>query len=71
MAYEESESQMEEATEARICIEAQLDYAPEGWLVYAVGCVEVEFWQGATDRQHQRRRYVRDGFTWKNERLWP
>lgn len=42
-----------------------------GWRAYAVEAEEVEFWQGATDRQHVRLRYRRDGAGWIRERLWP
>ncbi len=70
-----------ETQRARALLAANPDYAPPGWLVYAVMPLEVEFWQGATDRQHGRLRYVRgvseDAASsgglghWQKERLWP
>lgn len=43
------------------------------WKVYAVDPVAVEFWQGSSDRLHQRLQYVRkaDGAGWVKELLWP
>ncbi|ROL62583.1 pyridoxamine 5'-phosphate oxidase [Pseudomonas protegens] len=43
-----------------------------GWRVYAVAPTVVEFWQGATDRNHKRWRYTvsKDGAGWETARLW-
>ncbi|OJJ87615.1 pyridoxine/pyridoxamine 5'-phosphate oxidase [Aspergillus glaucus CBS 516.65] len=43
------------------------------WKVYAVDPVAVEFWQGSSDRLHQRLQYVRkaDCAGWVKELLWP
>lgn len=44
------------------------------WVVYRVEAREVEFWQGDTQRNHQRLRYTRsqnDPLVWRKERLWP
>lgn len=43
------------------------------WKVYAVNPVTVEFWQGSSDRLHQRLQFVRkaDGAGWTKELLWP
>ena len=43
------------------------------WTVYAVAPEAAEFWQGATDRLHQRLQYVpgiRSG-QWQKQLLWP
>lgn len=44
---------------------------PDEWISYAVQPALVEFWEGATDRRHQRLRYRRDGARWERELLWP
>ena len=46
--------------------------APE-WCVYIVDPLQVEFWQGATDRLHQRLRFHRNNLSegWEKQRLWP
>lgn len=44
---------------------------PDEWISYAVQPALVEFWEGATDRRHQRLRYRRDGARWARELLWP
>lgn len=45
---EGGESRLKEAAvDAHTLLQEQPDYAPEGWLVYAVDPVVVEFWQGA------------------------
>lgn len=76
---EESEKELSKKTaEAQALFDEDPDYVSPGWLVYAVAPTDVEFWQGATDRQHQRLRYVRedgesgsDPVIWRKERLWP
>ena len=49
------------------------EHVEQGWRVFAVAPHVVEFWQGATDRQHKRLRYTSDeaGQAWKKEMLWP
>ncbi|MDR3417827.1 MAG: pyridoxamine 5'-phosphate oxidase [Nevskia sp.] len=44
---------------------------PAHWGGYCVIPDHVEFWQGRTDRVHDRLRYVRDGGGWRIERLEP
>lgn len=45
---------------------------PEGWGGYRVVPKTIEFWQGGTDRLHDRFNYVRqDGETWRVDRLSP
>jgi pyridoxamine 5'-phosphate oxidase len=54
-------------------IESQPDYVAPAWTVLAVAPKTVEFWQGATDRMHQRLRYSisdEDG-AWSRDVLYP
>jgi pyridoxamine 5'-phosphate oxidase len=44
---------------------------PSYWGGFRVAPSAIEFWQGRTDRLHDRIRYVRDGDTWRQERLSP
>ena len=44
---------------------------PEGWGGFRLTPVTVEFWQGQTDRLHDRLRYRRTGSGWVVERLAP
>lgn len=59
--------------EAQALIAANPDYVSPGWRVYAVAPVVAEFWQGASDRNHKRLRYVLSGdsATWDRSLLWP
>ena len=43
------------------------------WCVYAVDPMQVEFWQGSTDRLHRRLRFHREEPTekWQIQLLWP
>lgn len=41
------------------------------WQVWMITLKEVEFWQGARDRNHDRLRYTLEGDTWKRTTLWP
>jgi pyridoxamine 5'-phosphate oxidase len=41
------------------------------WRVFAVSIDEIEFWQGASDRRHERLRFRREGSHFVRERLWP
>lgn len=44
---------------------------PAHWGGYRLKPVAFEFWQGREDRLHDRVRYLREGDSWKIERLWP
>jgi pyridoxamine 5'-phosphate oxidase len=44
---------------------------PPHWGGYRVRPERVEFWQGRSNRLHDRLRYVRDGAGWRVERLSP
>lgn len=59
--------------EAKERIEAQPDYVAPAWKVFAVAPNTVEFWQGATDRMHQRLRYhiSKEDGSWNRESLCP
>lgn len=49
------------------------NHVASDWQVYAVAPIVAEFWQGASDRNHKRLRFVRsrDGQGWEISRLWP
>jgi pyridoxamine 5'-phosphate oxidase len=58
--------------EAQTFLEQHPDHVEPGWRVFAVAPEVVEFWQGATSRQHKRLSYVRAGGTgWEKQTLWP
>ncbi len=44
---------------------------PPFWGGYLVSPVSIEFWQGRSDRLHDRLRFVRKGKEWRAERLYP
>lgn len=44
---------------------------PEFWGGYRVSPVTMEFWQGRTDRLHDRFRYMRVSGGWRIDRLYP
>jgi pyridoxamine 5'-phosphate oxidase len=59
--------------EAKEKIERQPEYVAPAWTIFAVAPKTVEFWQGATDRMHQRLRYSipdEDG-TWSRDIFYP
>ena len=50
--------------------DAELPF-PDFWGGYRVQATEIEFWQGGADRLHDRVRYLRDGQSWRIDRLAP
>jgi pyridoxamine 5'-phosphate oxidase len=63
----------QELQRAKEKIESRPDYVAPAWTVLAVAPKTVEFWQGATNRMHQRLRYSisnEDG-TWSRDVLHP
>jgi len=44
---------------------------PHSWGGYLLAPVRFEFWQGRTNRMHDRIAYVREGATWRISRLQP
>lgn len=59
--------------DAQALLETHPEHVEPGWQVYAVAPTVVEFWQGATDRNHKRWRYTAtaQASTWRAVRLWP
>jgi pyridoxamine 5'-phosphate oxidase len=51
----------EKIADAQALIEDNPEYISSLWRLYAVAPETVEFWQGATDRLHQRLRFERHG----------
>ncbi|NLR97673.1 pyridoxamine 5'-phosphate oxidase [Rhizobium sp. P38BS-XIX] len=47
------------------------DLVASGWALFIVMPHEVEFWQGNSDRRHDRLRYRREKAGWIKEQLWP
>ncbi|KAM5343917.1 hypothetical protein ACJ41O_012454 [Fusarium nematophilum] len=64
---------LEAVNSARRRLEDDPDFDMPGWKVYVVEPEAVEFWQGASDRLHQRLQYVAGSEigTWKKQLLWP
>lgn len=58
-------------TDAKARIAADPDLVSPVWRAYAVAPETVEFWQGATDRLHDRLIFRRNGAGWDRELLWP
>lgn len=44
---------------------------PESWGGFRIAWGTVEFWQGRSDRFHDRIRFMRDGGRWRRDRLAP
>jgi len=66
----------QELDDRRVETEKRLNSSPnhveKGWSVYAVAPSVVEFWQGATDRNHKRLLYkFTEDQSWLATRLWP
>lgn len=59
--------------EARTFLDNHPQHTEPGWRLFALMPTVVEFWQGTTDRSHQRLRYARtekEG-NWQKQMLWP
>jgi len=70
----EDEWQLEaNISETKALLKANPDYVSPAWRVYTVAPDTVEFWQGASDRNHKRLRYhlTDDGQEWESAHLWP
>lgn len=52
-------------------LELTPDLVPAEWTSYAVRPHEIEFWQGDSQRRHQRLRYTLKGSEWSRAMLWP
>ncbi|MFF2554596.1 pyridoxal 5'-phosphate synthase [Nocardia sp. NPDC058058] len=52
-------------------LELTPDLVPAEWTSYAVRPLEIEFWQGDSQRRHQRLRYTASGGEWSRAVLWP
>jgi pyridoxamine 5'-phosphate oxidase len=52
-------------------MEADPAAVPPDHRLYRLLADDVEFWQGAADRQHLRLRYTREGQEWRRSLLWP
>jgi pyridoxamine 5'-phosphate oxidase len=61
----------DEFVKQRHRVAADSKIVDERWTAYAVGARQVEFWQGATDRRHQRLCYTRIDSRWRIEVLAP
>lgn len=59
--------------EARKLVRENPDFVMPAWRACVVQPDTVEFWQGASDRMHERLQYLRgaDDDTWEKRRLWP
>jgi pyridoxamine 5'-phosphate oxidase len=52
-------------------LEQDADLVAEGWALWYLDPVQVEFWQAEHGRPHLRLQYVRAGDGWRSRRLWP
>ncbi|TFF34363.1 pyridoxal 5'-phosphate synthase [Pseudomonas sp. RIT623] len=70
---EDPQSLARRLAQAQAFLEGHPGHVEAGWQVYAVAPTVVEFWQGATDRNHKRWRYTatQGGLAWSAVRLWP
>jgi pyridoxamine 5'-phosphate oxidase len=66
-----SRKELESAMEAVRARHGDNPPRPPHWGGYRVEPREIEFWQGRSDRLHDRLVYRRDGGSWKIERLSP
>jgi len=66
-----SRKELESAMEAARSRHGERPPRPPHWGGYRVEPREIEFWQGRSDRLHDRLVYRRDGGSWKIERLSP
>ena len=66
-----SRQELESAMEAVRARHGDNPPRPPHWGGYRVEPREIEFWQGRSDRLHDRLVYRRDGGSWKIERLSP
>jgi pyridoxamine 5'-phosphate oxidase len=66
-----SRKELESAMEAARTRHGDNPPRPPHWGGYRVEPREIEFWQGRSDRLHDRLVYRRDGGSWKIERLSP
>jgi pyridoxamine 5'-phosphate oxidase len=66
-----SRQELESAMEAARARHGNNPTRPPHWGGYRVEPDEIEFWQGRSDRLHDRLRYKRAGSSWKIERLSP
>lgn len=64
----ELDTELEKA-EYRLSVDP--DLVPAEWVSYAVRPIEVEFWEGSSDRRHARLHYHRVADEWDTSRLWP
>lgn len=60
-------------TEAEKLMQEDPGYVLPAWKACAMQPDTVEFWQGASDRMHERLQYVKDSDDggWEKRRLWP
>jgi len=56
---------------ARAELDADPGLVPDEWVSYAVRPERVEFWQGETERRHQRLRCTAADPRWARTQLWP
>ncbi|KAI4718737.1 pyridoxamine 5'-phosphate oxidase [Aureobasidium sp. EXF-10727] len=70
---EHQEALSEGLRRAQEKVEADPNFVSPAWTVFAVAPNSVEFWQGATDRMHQRLRYEPSDASgqWKKQILYP
>lgn len=66
---------LEEVAAKAVELDARFDGAPvprpEFWGGYSLRVERIELWQGRPDRLHERRLFVRDGVSWREQLLGP